>query len=48
MVPTAQIMIQVFHLIMGHQAAAAPVGHLLDRVVHLDLQNISMFKKANR
>jgi hypothetical protein len=46
MIHTAQITIQVFHLIMGHQAAAALDGHLLDREVHLDLRNISVFKKA--
>jgi hypothetical protein len=39
-------MIQVFHLIMGHQAAAALGGHLQDRVVHLGLQNISVSKKT--
>jgi hypothetical protein len=39
-------MIQAFHLITGHQVAAVLGGHLLDRVAHSDLQNISTFKKA--
>jgi hypothetical protein len=39
-------MIQAFHLITGHQAAAVLGGRLLDRVAHLDLQTISAFKKA--
>jgi hypothetical protein len=38
-------MILAFHLAMGHLAAVLG-DHLLDRVVHLAPQNISVFKKT--